>query len=64
MVEVPAAKFTTVELTLDGSFEVLHDFNLSIPQRKVTSFLGPSGCGKTLILYLLAGFFKPNSGLI
>ncbi len=33
-----------------GNNEVLHDVNLAIPDRAVTSFIGPSGCGKTTLL--------------
>lgn len=33
-----------------GSFHVLKDITLSIPERKVTAFIGPSGCGKSTLL--------------
>ncbi len=31
-------------------FQAIHDINLNIPARMVTSFIGPSGCGKTTLL--------------
>ena len=36
-----------------GAHQVLHDVNLSIPERAVTAFIGPSGCGKTTLLRCL-----------
>jgi phosphate transport system ATP-binding protein len=33
-----------------GDAHVLHDLNLSIPERRVTAFIGPSGCGKSTLL--------------
>ena len=33
-----------------GSFQALHDIELSIPSRQVTAFIGPSGCGKSTLL--------------
>ena len=33
-----------------GSFQALHDIDLTIPSRKVTAFIGPSGCGKSTLL--------------
>jgi len=33
-----------------GSFQALHDIELSVPSRQVTAFIGPSGCGKSTLL--------------
>jgi phosphate transport system ATP-binding protein len=33
-----------------GSKTVLHDINLTVPDRQITAFIGPSGCGKTTLL--------------
>ena len=33
-----------------GSFQALHDIDLTVPSRKVTAFIGPSGCGKSTLL--------------
>ena len=43
---------------------VLQDFNLRIQQGEFLTLLGPSGCGKSTILNLIAGFYKPLSGLV
>jgi iron(III) transport system ATP-binding protein len=37
---------------------------LSLAQGEIISFLGPSGCGKTTLLRLIAGFERPQSGVI
>ena len=34
----------------NANAKVLHDLNLDIPERQVTSFIGPSGCGKSTLL--------------
>ncbi len=36
-----------------GSNKVLHNINMKIPRRGVTSFIGPSGCGKSTLLRCL-----------
>ena len=33
-----------------GESKVLHELNLSIPEKQVTAFIGPSGCGKSTLL--------------
>ena len=33
-----------------GDFHVLHNIEMSIPERRVTAFIGPSGCGKSTFL--------------
>ena len=35
----------------NANAKVLHDLNLDIPERQVTSFIGPSGCGKSTLLH-------------
>ena len=42
----------------------LENFSLSVYQNDFVSIIGPSGCGKTTLLYLLAGFLKPDNGEI
>lgn len=47
----------------DGN-TVLDDINIDIEKGTFISLLGPSGCGKTTTLRLIAGFEKPDSGVI
>ena len=47
-----------------GSEKVLSDFNLDIWNGSIVGILGISGSGKTTALRLLAGFDKPDSGII
>ena len=43
---------------------ILKDINFSLKPGELVGLLGPSGCGKTTLLRLIAGFEKPNRGLI
>ena len=43
---------------------LLSDFNLSITNSGITVVLGPNGAGKSLLLRLLHGLLKPDSGTI
>jgi len=43
---------------------VLKDINFSLRPGELVGLLGPSGCGKTTLLRLIAGFEKPQRGLI
>jgi len=43
---------------------VLKNINFSLRPGELVGLLGPSGCGKTTLLRLIAGFEKPNRGLI
>ncbi len=47
-----------------GDKVVLDDINLNIRQGEFITHLGPSGCGKTTLLRMIAGFLKPDSGII
>ena len=49
---------------LYGSEIVLSDFNLDVWNGSIVGILGISGSGKTTALRLLAGFDKPDSGII
>jgi putative spermidine/putrescine transport system ATP-binding protein/spermidine/putrescine transport system ATP-binding protein len=43
---------------------VLKDLSLEVDEGEFISLLGPSGCGKTTALLLIAGFEKPEKGVI
>lgn len=47
-----------------GKRTVLKDINIEIKDGELFTFLGPSGCGKTTLLRILAGFEKPDSGIV
>ncbi len=47
-----------------GDKVVLNDINLDIRRGEFITLLGPSGCGKTTLLRMIAGFLKPDSGVI
>ncbi|MBF5059608.1 ATP-binding cassette domain-containing protein [Candidatus Neptunochlamydia vexilliferae] len=47
-----------------GEGLILNKVNLAIPSGQFFALLGPSGCGKTTLLRLIAGFEKPDSGII
>ncbi|OEY65333.1 sulfate/molybdate ABC transporter ATP-binding protein [Marinobacter sp. X15-166B] len=47
-----------------GSFQALHDINLSLPDGQITGLLGPSGSGKTTLLRIIAGLETAEQGSI
>jgi len=47
-----------------GSEKVLSDFNLDVWNGAIVGILGVSGSGKTTALRLIAGFEKPDTGII
>jgi spermidine/putrescine ABC transporter ATP-binding subunit len=47
-----------------GNNLVLNNLSLEIEEGEFVSLLGPSGCGKTTVLLLIAGFVKPEKGVI
>ena len=40
------------------------DFSLVLKEGEIATLLGPSGCGKTTTLRIMAGFERPDSGII
>lgn len=44
--------------------EVLHDISLTVPKGRMTIILGASGAGKSVLLKLILGLFRPDSGTI
>ena len=54
MIESQNLSFATTNLNVYyGSKHVLHNINLTIPEKKVTALIGPSGCGKSSFLRCL-----------
>jgi phospholipid/cholesterol/gamma-HCH transport system ATP-binding protein len=47
-----------------GRNHVLRGVNLNIEKGKTTVIIGPSGCGKSVLLKLIIGLLKPESGNI
>ena len=47
-----------------GDQVAVQDFDLTVGDGELVSFLGPSGCGKTTTLRITAGFEFPDSGSI
>ena len=47
-----------------GAVTALAHFNLQVDKGHTLTLLGPSGCGKTTALRVIAGFERPDSGLI
>jgi len=67
--ELPENKdihFTNVHFSYTGGQQdkVLHEINLTIPDKKITAIVGTSGSGKTTIIKLLLGFYPPSTGEI
>lgn len=47
-----------------GTTPVLSDITTEFPEGSFTSLLGPSGSGKTTLLRIIAGFIKPDQGVV
>jgi NitT/TauT family transport system ATP-binding protein len=65
--ESPAVEFHNVGKVFrsrTGLFEVLRDFNLTVPRGEFLAIVGPSGSGKSTVLNLLAGLHAPTTGTV
>jgi phospholipid/cholesterol/gamma-HCH transport system ATP-binding protein len=58
-----AVEFDRVSLAFDDHV-VLHDLTFTIPKGAMRILLGPSGSGKSVILKLILGLLKPDSGAV
>jgi phospholipid/cholesterol/gamma-HCH transport system ATP-binding protein len=60
---VPAVVLEKVSLAFDDNV-VLHEVSFTIRSGSMTVLLGPSGSGKSVLLKLILGLLKPDSGAI
>jgi inositol-phosphate transport system ATP-binding protein len=47
-----------------GTIPAVQDLSCTIAQGEFLALLGPSGCGKTTTLLMLAGIYRPGSGVL
>jgi putative spermidine/putrescine transport system ATP-binding protein len=60
----PAVSLDRVTFRYPGAQAGVFDVTLDILPGELVVCLGPSGCGKTTLLRLIAGFLKPDAGVI
>jgi len=60
----PAVALEGVTFRYPGTKAGVFDVTVDILPGELVVCLGPSGCGKTTLLRLIAGFLKPDSGVI
>ena len=63
MSDVPAVEFHDVSFAFDDHV-ILDRVSFAIPQGSMRVLLGPSGAGKSIVLKLILGLFRPDSGRI
>lgn len=63
MTSTPAIEFEHVALAFDETV-VLRDVSFSIAAGHMAILMGPSGCGKSLVLKMMLGLVRPDSGVI
>lgn len=61
--QVPAVQFEHVSLAFDDAV-VLRDLSFTVPAGKMTIIIGASGSGKSVVLKLILGLLKPDTGVI
>lgn len=57
-------EFCDVTYSYHEGEEVLHNVNLTIPEKSFTALVGPSGSGKSTIAKLVAGFWDVADGTV
>jgi phospholipid/cholesterol/gamma-HCH transport system ATP-binding protein len=63
MSDAPAVEFQHVSFAFDD-LVILQDVSFTIPLGSMRVLLGPSGTGKSIVLKLILGLFRPDSGQI
>ena len=53
-----------IKFGYDRSRLVLDDVSIAIEQGERVALVGPSGCGKSTLSAILAGYYKPKSGVV
>jgi len=61
--DTPAVEFQHVSFAFDDHV-ILNDISFTIPVGSMRVLLGPSGAGKSILLKLILGLFRPDSGQI
>ena len=61
--ESPAVVFDKVSFAFDDHV-VLKDVSFSVPKASMALLLGASGAGKSIVLKLILGLLRPDSGTI
>ncbi len=59
----PALVVSEISKSFDGT-DAVNDVSFQVEQGEILALLGPSGCGKSTTLRVLAGFERPNQGLV
>jgi osmoprotectant transport system ATP-binding protein len=57
-------EFRSLNVTVTGNRQLLHDITLSIPPNTTTALLGRSGSGKTTLLRTVNALVRPTSGSV
>ncbi|HEY8473746.1 MAG TPA: ABC transporter ATP-binding protein [Natronosporangium sp.] len=60
----PLVELQQVTFGYSGSDTVLDNLELQVRRGEFLALLGPSGCGKTTIMNLVAGFVRPQRGVV
>lgn len=59
-----AVELDQVTFRYPGGKAGIFDLSMQIQQGELVVCIGPSGCGKTTLLKLIAGFFRPEAGIV
>ena len=59
-----AVELERVTFRYPGGKAGIFDLTLALQQGELLVCIGPSGCGKTTLLKLIAGFFRPEAGVV